>query len=937
MPIVRDDFTWTGLDGWVYRTGDWLCEDSSCTSSFAYYRTETGTVTPYGQLDYDGWWRSTYNPDTNASGVVARNGRMEGEESIHLFYGLYDAYYSYVGSDPNYPPNQFVLPLDAASPRLRFEMQVTSDQDVSTVDVIIDLAPHTSDPAATDQAYRIWAVTDWKLEVEDDQDAYPAHTVHQEFPSPLPNGAVYWVELDSAGVRFGFDDTLCYEVSAGADYWPSEWGSPTYVVAGQFQVHGTPSENSYIEYAQWDTSGGATSAGDLYNRTWDGSANTIESLVGNGYYSIQAPVDTSNAVVGLTTNLTSDTTTDIEYAIHFRSGTYRILQNGVVRTDFAPFAQGDWFRLVRNEDVVRVLHEGSGAGDLWGIPGDVVYQFAPKRAVEYTLRALFRNVGDSLTGYELTTFQYLDDDGNLRGVDADPGTFYGDASGTLRLIGMASADPYSYSDGLLHLQGSAEVYLRGSSSGSLTLEGWASEGGLFYAAGDLTLTGSAEGGFGEAFRYAIGYLQYYGSASGRPPNDAHVVMALAGLSAFSGYGESHGNLLLAGEAEGAVREDNYLTVSLGTLQFEADVKTTQVQSNALMHTTTRQVYARTVQEWFFAAASYQATHAYELTLRGLAADVPKTFYNPQVEHQDLAEVQGEARTAIRLTLQLLADAADNLSLREALVHWLRASAEDPVEATRHRAAELFLRSHLRDLGVEGVDAISVDDALEAVTSLSLQQQALLMELIEAAAIPQATMHIQVADTLEAEAEDTLATLLHRVAEVEDAAGIWVVLRTDADVIQGWVMNTEGQRPLSQYDNYDFNSLCRIGDRYFGARDDGVYLLEGEDDAGQPIDSAVRSMMLDFGSARQKRVTSAYLGYKSDGKLLLRVRSVDDGQLVENWYEAKQVTAEAPRAGYRTLGRGMRSRYWQFELVNVEGADFELDKLELHPVYLSRRV
>jgi hypothetical protein len=38
-----------------------------------------------------------------------------------------------------------------------------------------------------------------------------------------------------------------------------------------------------------------------------------------------------------------------------------------------------------------------------------------------------------------------------------------------------------------------------------------------------------------------------------------------------------------------------------------------------------------------------------------------------------------------------------------------------------------------------------------------------------------------------------------------------------------------------------------------------------------------------------------------------------------------------------IGKGLRSRYWQFELVNIDGADFDLDTIEFHPVLLTRRV
>jgi len=85
------------------------------------------------------------------------------------------------------------------------------------------------------------------------------------------------------------------------------------------------------------------------------------------------------------------------------------------------------------------------------------------------------------------------------------------------------------------------------------------------------------------------------------------------------------------------------------------------------------------------------------------------------------------------------------------------------------------------------------------------------------------------------------------------------------------------------------------------------------------------------------VHNGYIGYTSTGRLMLKVRTVSGGELKEQWYEAQELQAQAPREQMLRIGRGLRSRYWQFELVNVDGADFEIDNLELHPVYLNRRV
>jgi hypothetical protein len=37
------------------------------------------------------------------------------------------------------------------------------------------------------------------------------------------------------------------------------------------------------------------------------------------------------------------------------------------------------------------------------------------------------------------------------------------------------------------------------------------------------------------------------------------------------------------------------------------------------------------------------------------------------------------------------------------------------------------------------------------------------------------------------------------------------------------------------------------------------------------------------------------------------------------------------------GKGLESRYFQMELANVNGADFEIDRLDLVPINLSRMI
>lgn len=180
-----------------------------------------------------------------------------------------------------------------------------------------------------------------------------------------------------------------------------------------------------------------------------------------------------------------------------------------------------------------------------------------------------------------------------------------------------------------------------------------------------------------------------------------------------------------------------------------------------------------------------------------------------------------------------------------------------------------------------------------------------------------------------------ATLL---AEILEETDIYTLFKTPSEITQGVAMNLEGAQPISEYDNFSYNSLTYYNGKFYGASDTGLYELSGNDDAGTAITARLQSLMLDFGTSRQKRVRSAYLGYTSSGELILRVKSVTQGKLTEDWYKARKAdAADAPQANIMHVGQGLRSRYWQFELTNVNGADFEIDLLEMYPIFLGRRV
>ena len=147
----------------------------------------------------------------------------------------------------------------------------------------------------------------------------------------------------------------------------------------------------------------------------------------------------------------------------------------------------------------------------------------------------------------------------------------------------------------------------------------------------------------------------------------------------------------------------------------------------------------------------------------------------------------------------------------------------------------------------------------------------------------------------------------------------------------WVVNAE-TTASSRYENYPFNSYAELGGVYYGCASDGVYQLDGDTDAGTPIQAMMGFGKQDFDTSALKSVTNAYLGMASTGRIFLKV--LYSGK--EYLYTTRSSKDEL-RTQRADLGRGISAKYLEFELYNAEGDDFELDSIEFAVVALNRRI
>ncbi len=140
--------------------------------------------------------------------------------------------------------------------------------------------------------------------------------------------------------------------------------------------------------------------------------------------------------------------------------------------------------------------------------------------------------------------------------------------------------------------------------------------------------------------------------------------------------------------------------------------------------------------------------------------------------------------------------------------------------------------------------------------------------------------------------------------------------------------------VTRYTSYPFKQIVRLKNKYYGVAPDGLYLLDGDTDDGAPIDWAFRTALMDAGKQNFKRVKSVYIG----GRL------VDAAEVTLVVGEAQDLTYTyvtqrgADAQTYRTkFGKGVRTRYFAFEMAGPDGQFVEVDTVDLESEILERTI
>lgn len=144
----------------------------------------------------------------------------------------------------------------------------------------------------------------------------------------------------------------------------------------------------------------------------------------------------------------------------------------------------------------------------------------------------------------------------------------------------------------------------------------------------------------------------------------------------------------------------------------------------------------------------------------------------------------------------------------------------------------------------------------------------------------------------------------------------------------------GVEPIDEtthYTQFPFTQIVRYRGSYFGVAADGLYLLEGPDDNGEPTPWSWRTAPDDFGTPQRKAVESCYFG----GSMQADTVSLyvgEDGTEVQTFDGVRGANIQNYR---QRLGRGNRSRYYAIGAAGT--GELDLDDIDFSWSKLTRRI
>lgn len=147
-------------------------------------------------------------------------------------------------------------------------------------------------------------------------------------------------------------------------------------------------------------------------------------------------------------------------------------------------------------------------------------------------------------------------------------------------------------------------------------------------------------------------------------------------------------------------------------------------------------------------------------------------------------------------------------------------------------------------------------------------------------------------------------------------------------------NEEVIHEVTRYDNYPFEQIVRFNGKYYGVALDGLYLLEGDDDNGDPIIWDAETCVTDFGTHNLKTAVSAYMsGIVAQGMTI----KVTANQRDTYTYRYATPRDDSPQNHRQKFGKGLKATYYSFQFTDSQGRQFRLNNCEFEVGTMKRAI
>lgn len=191
------------------------------------------------------------------------------------------------------------------------------------------------------------------------------------------------------------------------------------------------------------------------------------------------------------------------------------------------------------------------------------------------------------------------------------------------------------------------------------------------------------------------------------------------------------------------------------------------------------------------------------------------------------------------------------------------------------------------------------------------------------------LRLQAADDVDLE-DDPLANFIYSTTVAEQIVTDLLYQSPDGGVTS-FAINTR-TNSITEYKNFVFNSFASMGRKFIAADENGLYELNGARDLTTDVIAQIAGGYFQFNGSKFSGLKGVYIGVRGQGNYLLKIRGGDGTERIY------QTLSNPGRMSTKVnIGKGIRTRYLAWELINNDGQDFSLDTVEFVPMTSARRI